>query len=303
MDDPIVTIASQDSSLVGMRLDMFMFTHYPHYSRTYFQQIIKDGLVTINNHSVTKVSYMLKLGDTVTFKFPPEKQYDLTPTDVHFDIIDIQDDFVIINKPAGLTVHNAESNKEEITLVHGLLYRFKELAQFTDNQRPGIVHRLDKDTSGLILVARNVQGHIELARMFAGRQMNKTYLALVKGRPEAEGSIDYPIGRHKVHRHKMSHQGICSRDALTYYSSLVYYDESALIAARIVTGRTHQIRVHCAAINHPVIGDAVYGTKSKFIDRQALHSWKLSFAYKGKQFDYVCPVPDDIKQCIIKTPK
>ncbi len=303
MNDHMVTIACQDSSLVGVRLDTFMFTHYPHYSRTYFQQIIKDGLVRINNLCVKKVSHMLKFGDIVTFNFPPEKQYDLTPTDVHFDIIDIQDDFVIINKPAGLTVHNAESNKDEITLVHGLLYRFKELEQFTDSQRPGIVHRLDKDTSGLILVARNIPGHIELARMFSDRQMHKTYLALVKGKPELEGSIDYPIGRHKVHRHKMSHQGICSRDALTYYSTLAYYEESALIAARIVTGRTHQIRVHCAAIGHAVIGDSVYGTKSNLITRQALHSWKLSFTYKDKQFDYVCPIPDDMVQCITKTAK
>lgn len=217
---------------------------------------------------------------------------------VDFGIVDQQPDFFVINKPAGLVVHPTQSALEEVTLVNGLLHRFAEFQGFEDKERPGIVHRLDKNTSGLMLIARNQKAQIELASMFKNRQIHKTYLALVSNHPPQKGTVDLPIGRHPHERHKMSTFGIEARPALTHYNVLKYYNDSTLIAANIVTGRTHQIRVHCAAIGHGLIGDATYGVSSKLIDRQALHAWKISFEYKGKLHEYTQPVPDDFKNAL-----
>ena len=149
-----------------------------------------------------------------------------------------------------------------------------------------------------MVVARNLKSRTKLSNMFKDREVSKTYLALVKGHPEKEGEINYPVGRHPVHRHKMSHLSRRGKPSLTYYKVLAYYEDCSLVAARIVTGRTHQIRVHFAAIGHGLVGDTMYGSNSKLIKRQALHAWKLSFEYDGKTYSFSKPVPNDFKRTL-----
>lgn len=291
---PIHLVCS-DPEQEGMRLDKFIFAQFPEYSRAYFQSLIEEGLVLVNQNQ-TKSNYHVKKADQVNVTFKT-KQYNLEPVAVAFDVIDEQEDFLIINKPAGLLVHST-GHSDQVSLVNGLLYHFKEIAGLSDDERPGIVHRLDKDTSGLMIIARNPQAHMQLSSMFKGRNVTKTYLALVSGSPEKKGSIDLPIGRHPIERHKMSTFGIDTRPALTHYKVLARYNDCALVAAHIVTGRTHQIRVHFSTLGHGLLGDAVYGVPSTLIERQALHAWKVSFEFKGKPYSYTCPLPDDIKQVV-----
>lgn len=300
MAQTVLNVPVIPENLIGTRLDKLLFLQIPGYSRSYFQDLIDRGLVCVNGKKVLKSSYSVQASDQISVIIPPAKEYDLKPIQVSFDLIDENDDFLVINKPAGLVVHPSDNNKDEISLVHGLLHRFKDFAQINDEQRPGIVHRLDRDTSGLMLVARTERSQRELISMFEKRQMHKTYLAVVARHPHKSGKIELPIGRHPVHRHKMSHQGIASREALSLYKSLVYYKDSSLVSVQIITGRTHQIRVHLAAIGHGLLGDAVYGYKSKLISRQALHSWNLYFEYKGKKFEYSIPVPEDMRNLLQK---
>lgn len=282
-----------DPATYGIRLDKFLFSQYSQYSRSYFQELIEDGLVLVNQNRA-KSNYHVRQADQINVTFKT-KQYNLEPIPVQFNIIDQQEDFLIIDKPAGLLVHGVLGS-DEPSLVNGLLYHFKEVGALQSDQRPGIVHRLDKNTSGLIIIARNHPSLIQLSEMFKNRQIHKTYLAFVSGHPPKSGSIDLPIGRHPIERHKMSTFGIDTRPALTHYNVLAYYDSSALIAAHIVTGRTHQIRVHCASQGHGLLGDGVYGVAHSSVERQALHSWKISFTFKGKEYSYTCPLPQDLRQ-------
>jgi len=275
-----------------IRVDSFLIKKNPDYSRTYFHKLIADKLVKVNGKNVKK-SFLVESGDLVEVSFPKPPQIKIEPQDVEFEIFDEKPDFLIINKPAGLTVHHTKEFSSEPTLVSGLLYKFKEFSQFDDDERPGIVHRLDKNTSGLLIVARNIKAQIELSNLFKNRLVKKTYLAVVKGHPDKEGKIELPVGRHPKERNKMSHVSYAGKPALTYYEVLEYYEDCSLVKVRIVTGRTHQIRVHFAAIGHGLLGDTMYGVKSKLIKRQALHSWKLSFDFKKENFSYTCPAPDD----------
>lgn len=300
-----IVILYEGETGVAERIDSFLIKKFSDYSRSYFQKLITSGFILVNGKAVSK-SYALRSGDKVEVTFPEPKSMAVEPQDVPFEVIDVQKDFLIINKPAGLTVHHTKEKSPEPTLVSGLLYRFKEFKEFGDEDRPGIVHRLDKFTSGLLVVARNEKSLIELSRLFKQRLVSKTYLAVVKGHPDREGKIDLPVGRHPVERTKMSHVSYSGRPALTHYNVLQYYKkgllspECALVQIRLVTGRTHQIRVHFAAIGHSLLGDTVYGVSSKLIKRQVLHAWKLSFDFHEKNFSYVCPVPEDFKQLLLK---
>ncbi|MFH1643613.1 MAG: RluA family pseudouridine synthase [bacterium] len=283
-----------------IRLDKFLFEQNPDYSRSYFQDLLAQKLIKVNGFVAAKNSYKLKNNDEIEISIPQEIQPNLEPQKVDFELVDIQPDFIVVNKPAGLLTHFAQNDPDKISLVNGLLYKFKEMreAGFTDLQRPGIVHRLDKDTSGLLLIAKNIKTQIRLSAMFKDRKVKKTYLALVYGHPPKKGKIDYAIGRHPFKGHMMSHHGIDSKQAISYYEVLQHYKDCSLVKVRIVTGRTHQIRVHFAAIGHEIIGDSIYGKTSKFIDRQALHSWKLSFELNEKIFEYTKPVPKDFQDLL-----
>lgn len=279
------------------RLDRFLFSSFPAYSRTYFHDLIEQGKVTVNGRQVTKPSLTLKQNDTVAVTFSV-KTYNVDPIAVDFKVIDTQQDFLIIDKPAGLIVHQAHTGDTTPTLVNGLLYHFKEFTAFDDAQRPGIVHRIDKDTSGLLLIARNQIAQKKLAALFKLRSIKKTYLAVVHGQPNDHGVIDLPIGRSFKERHKMSHVGFCQREAHTTYKVLARYADTALVAVDLITGRTHQIRVHFAAIGHPLVGDKTYGKPSSLINRQALHAWKMAFEYGEKQYTYCSALPSDMKQLL-----
>lgn len=280
------------------RLDVLLAQHYPDYSRSYFHKLIERGCVVVQGVVVIKPRHMIKLAQAISVTLPPPDLHALEAVKVDFEIIDQQPEFMVINKPAGLIVHPAPSAPGEITLVHGLLHSFSEINDIDSPERPGIVHRLDKDTSGLLLVARNEKSQFKLSTMFKDRMINKKYIAVVKGHTPRKGTIDYPIGRHPIHRYKMSHQGQGSRSALTHYVALEYFEGHTLVEVTIVTGRTHQIRVHMAAIGSPVIGDSVYGTSSTLIGRQALHASSCAFDYDGMPFKYSCPLPEDMKTLI-----
>ena len=295
-DTSPITISYEEQESDQIRLDKFLFMKFPEYSRSYFQKLIDNNQVQVNKHSVTKNSYLLKQNDSITIFFVPVHEFKLTPKKVDFDILDIQEDFLVINKPAGLVVHQGASKTEQATLVHGLLYHFQEFQQFNDQDRPGIVHRLDKDTSGILLIARNPQTQIQLSNLFKNRNIQKTYLALVNGHPPKEGTIALPIGRHPGKRHMMtSTHGIASRQALTFFHVKEYFQEYALLEIRPITGRTHQIRVHLTSQGYTIVSDQVYGTLSPLIKRQALHAWKIAFEYKGKNYTYCAPLPPDFQ--------
>jgi len=285
------------------RIDSFLMNQVSDYSRSYFQKLIKEGFILVNGASIQK-SFMVSLGDEIDISIPEPRKLAVDPMEVPFDIVAIHDDFLIINKPAGLTVHHSKDYSPEPTLVHGLLHRFQEFQEFTDSDRPGIVHRLDKQTSGLLIVARNERSLAEFSRMFKEREVKKEYLAVVKGHPDPQGTIDLPIGRHPVERNKMSHVSYSPKDATTEYTVMQYYDSCTLLRVRLITGRTHQIRVHFSAKGHGLLGDTMYGLASKRhgptsqIKRQALHAWRLSFTYKGTVFSYFCPVPTDFKKLL-----
>ncbi len=286
----------EDSNL--KRLDKLLFHKYPDYSRSYFQNLINRDLISVNSSNSTKASYKFKTEDIIEINFPKITQYDLSPQKVDFDIVDVQPDFIIINKPSGLVVHPSDNNNEEISLVHGLLYKFNEFNDFNDNQRPGIVHRIDRGTSGLLIVARNTKSQIKFSNKFKDREIKKTYLAIVKGHPPKEGRIDLPIGRHPTKNHLMSHNSYNSKPSLTSYKVVQYFKTESLVEIKIITGRTHQIRVHMAAIGHGLLGDGYYGYLSKLIERPALHAHKLSFEYKDQKFDYKLDLPKDISDMI-----
>lgn len=292
------TIICQQEEYVGVRLDKFIFAHFPEYSRAYFQQLIDMQKIFLNHKLASKASYLMRVNDVVDINFFHTQEFKLEPRAVEFEVIDEQADFIIVNKPAGLVVHNSTNNADEDSLVHGLLYKFQDFEHFEASERPGIVHRIDRDTSGLLIIAKNQPGQIAFAKMFKQREIHKTYLAVVHGHPEKKGSIDFPIGRHPTKGHKMSHLGINSKSAQTFYNTLVFYKNSALVAVNIITGRTHQIRVHFSAIGHGLLGDDLYGRTSKFIDRQALHAWKLAFEYKGQEYSYICRPPEDFVRLV-----
>ena len=283
-------------------MDAFLAQAFPEYSRSYLHRLVKSGNVSVNESFKLKPSLKLEYKDVVNVAFAPADPIDLTPKFVDFDVIDEQEDFLVINKPAGLLVHPAASASGQITLVHGLLERFPEFREFT-GCRPGIVHRLDRDTSGLLVVARNEHAHARLSELFSERKVTKEYMALVKGHPDKEGRIDEPLGRHPTNKIQIACRGINARTALTFYEVEEYFDnaDASLVKVRIVTGRTHQIRVHMLHIGHPVLGDVVYNqTKHPLFRRQALHAAKMSFSYQGKEFSYEAPIPGEMTSGIIK---
>jgi 23S rRNA pseudouridine1911/1915/1917 synthase len=289
------------------RLDLFLMDEFVDQSRSHLRKLIKGGFVAVNGKVVEK-RILLKKGDEVEVTFPKSICVRGVPKDVPFDVVDIQKDFLIVNKPPGLIVCSSERADAE-TLVNGLLYRFKEFSEFDDLERPGIVHRIDKNTSGLLIVARNPVAQRELSDLFKNRKVKKEYLAVVKGHPDRQGEIDLPIGRHPTERTKMSHVSYSGKEALTRYKVLQYYDrqqnvpDCSLVQVEIFTGRTHQIRVHFAAIGHGILGDEVYGFQSKLMKRQALHSWRLKFEFRGRSFSYFVPVPVDFGKFVFTLKK
>jgi 23S rRNA pseudouridine1911/1915/1917 synthase len=280
------------------RLDTYLAGRLPQMSRSYIQKLIGGGHVSVNGKP-TKSGYQVAAGDGIVVDIPPPEPGPLQAEDIPLNIVYQDDDLLVIDKPAGMTVHPAPGSRSH-TLVNALLSRFKDLPAGGDMLRPGIVHRLDKDTSGLIIVARNRAALNKLAAQFKSRSVTKTYIALVRGHltPDS-GFIDAPIGRDPQNRKRMAVVD-SGRPARTQYRVKKYVGDCSLLEIRLETGRTHQIRVHLAAIGYPVVGDATYGVKSPHLSRQFLHASKLGFRLpsNNKYVEFESPLPDDLEQAL-----
>jgi len=294
------------SDQTQIRLDKYLCAQFPLYSRTFFQQLIIQKLITVNGISQIKPSLLLKAHDDIIIKFPGEPVIDVSnkiDPQLPITIIAEHEHFLIINKPANLMVHAPQHESQEFTLVDWILKNHTEIANIGCIDRPGIVHRLDKDTSGIIIIPRTNFAHTQLSSLFANRAIHKTYHAIVQGHPEKSGIIDAPIGRCKYNKTKMAiSPGTTGpvRNAISHYTVLEYFENSSLIEIKPVTGRTHQIRVHMASIGHPIIGDKVYGTLSPLIDRQALHAYSINFEFNHETHYFIAPLTDDIEKTLEK---
>jgi 23S rRNA pseudouridine1911/1915/1917 synthase len=280
------------------RLDKYVCTRYPRLSRTQVQRLISAGNITVNGQAA-KPGLKLSPGDEIEIIIPPPPPQELKPEAIPLKIIYEDDDLLVVDKPPGLTVHPAPGHTEH-TLVNAILAHFPHLAEIGDRLRPGVVHRLDKDTSGVMLVAKNSAAQANLSKQFKSHTVTKAYLALVKGRlaPES-GIIEADIGRDPRHRQRMAvvAQG---REARTDYRVIKYTDGHTLLEVRPETGRTHQIRVHLAAIGFPVVGDKIYGVKSPHLARQFLHASLLGFKLPstGEYVEFESALPPDLEQAL-----
>ncbi|MFY9814592.1 MAG: RluA family pseudouridine synthase [Dehalococcoidales bacterium] len=284
----------------GFRLDKFVSENCPGLSRSQAQKLIDEGNVLVNGIA-EKASHKTEAGEKIEITVPPPAPTGLLPEAIPVKIIYEDDDLLVIDKPAGLTVHPAPGHPSH-TLVNAVLSHLNEIEDDGEVTRPGIVHRLDKDTSGVMLVAKNNVALANLADQFKARTVKKTYITLVKGilRPD-KGVIDAPIGRDSGDRKKMAVTGESrGRAARTNYRVIRYVGKNTLLEIMPETGRTHQIRVHLAAIGYPVFGDITYGKKSAFLNRQFLHAQKIGFNLPatGKWVEFESPLPEDLEQAL-----
>jgi 23S rRNA pseudouridine1911/1915/1917 synthase len=280
------------------RLDLYVARHCPDVSRSRAHRLIEDGLVTVNGRAA-KPSRPLQRGDRVLVRVPPPSPLDLVPEAIPLSIVYEDDDLLVVDKPAGLAVHPG-AGRSRHTLVNALLAHCPDLAGIGGVLRPGIVHRLDKDTSGLLLVAKNDRAHAALSRQLKERTVEKGYLALVTGRLEpGEGVIEGAIGRDPRNRRRMAVvEG--GRPARTAYRVRERPHDCTLVEVTPSTGRTHQIRVHLAAVGHPIVGDALYGRPSALVGRQFLHACWLGFRHPadGRSLHFESPLPADLQQAL-----
>ena len=261
-----------------IRCDVFLSEKISNLSRTSIQKLIKEKLVFVNGKNI-KPNVILEIGDEITVSIPDKKEITLVAEDIALDIVYEDDYIIIINKPRNMVVHPAAGN-EAHTLVNALLNHCK--LSMVNSERPGIVHRLDKDTTGLIVCAKDDETHLKLVEMFSNREINKKYLAICNGSFSKEnGFIDKPIGRDEKDRKKMSVKSKSGKEALTEYNILTSNLKYSLVDVTLHTGRTHQIRVHFSSLNHPIIGDETYGNKNEKIkaNGQMLHSYYLEFLH------------------------
>lgn len=289
----------------GLRLDQFLARMLTAQSRSYLQKIIKQGRVIVNG-SIKKSSYDVKENDEVIIEIPELVTIEAVPENIPLDVLYEDSNLLVINKPAGLVVHPAAGHFSH-TLVNALLYHCgKSLSGIGGVLRPGIVHRLDRDTSGCIVAAKDDTTHNALIKQFQERTVYKEYLAIVSGWvKELRGALQTIIGRHPVHRKRMAVRFDEGKEAITSYEVMERFTNAALLSIKLGTGRTHQIRVHMAHINHPVLGDEEYGKKKSRITgvdikRQMLHAYKLGFTHpvKLKWMDFIAPIPQDMQNLL-----
>jgi len=298
-----------DKSQIGQRLDMFLAQSDAAISRSHVKQVIEEGDVLVNG-IIPKVSQKLKEGDVIILNKKSSIEAAAVAQEIPLDIVYEDEIIIVINKPAGMVVHPAPGNPDK-TLVNALLFHCHDLSGIGGVLRPGIVHRLDKDTSGLIVAAKSDEAHRHLSAQFEKHDVHKKYLALVWGDVKGNhGEIVEPVGRHPVNRKKMSTKSKHGRSALTLWKVRKRYGVATLLDVEIKTGRTHQIRVHLSSRGYPVVGDAVYGNSSRIkavtdpimksklkeFNRQALHSTQLSFIHplKGERMVFTADMPRDL---------
>ncbi len=306
-DDVIFIVAHADG---GMRLDKFIQSRLPGHSRSFLAQQIRTRNVFVDEVA-HKPGYRVRAGEKIHIVIPAPQPAEYRAEAIDLDRLHEDRDIIVINKPPGLVVHPAPGHATG-TLVNALLHHCPDLAGIGGEIRPGIVHRLDKDTSGVMVVAKNAHAQECLADQFKQRCIRKTYFALAKGRFKSnQGIIDLPIGRHPVHRKKMSVRSRRSRDAETHWRVVIQYKAAAMLEIDLKTGRTHQIRVHLAAINHPILGDPIYGGRSTLrpkpekglhikTPRQMLHAARLTLRHPvtGRQMSFEAPLPADMQQVV-----
>ena len=308
----ILVVEDEDS---GVRIDQFVTSHTPdQITRSRIQKLLADGCVLVNDKVPSK-SYKVSVSDRVKLTIKPEPVMALVPENIRLDIVFEDEHLAVVNKPAGLVTHPGAGNRNG-TLVNGLLYYFKNLSTIGDSERPGIVHRLDKDTSGLLLVARSDAAYLKLQAAIQSRLVKRTYLALVCGHlKEERDTIDLPIGRSRRDRKKMIVNGLEAREAVTEYNLMKRFRSYDLLEVALQTGRTHQIRVHFSHLGHPVFGDRDYGGREKWLkgmfaperpmgnkmlsvlQRQALHARRLEFNHpiSGKEIKLEAAIPEDFQ--------
>jgi 23S rRNA pseudouridine1911/1915/1917 synthase len=301
----------------GERIDRYLAARFPLYTRSFLQGTIRQGFVRINGKDISKSGTAVKEDDSIAVNFPvsTDAYYSQTnfvknPADTEalgIKLIFEHPHFLIIYKPAGVIVHKPNHFSTTQTVVDWVISHYHDIESVGYIDRPGIVHRLDKDTSGLLIIPRTNVAHAHFSNLFKNREIQKTYIAVVQGAPPREGTIDYPLGRHPTVRMKRLHYdsnllgqpGYESlRSARTHFKTTSYYEGAALVTIQPVTGRTHQIRVHMASQRHPIIGDTVYGTSSPAIQRHALHAYQLSFTFEETPFIFKSPLPKDMVELI-----
>jgi len=284
----------------GMRIDRYLARELRQFSRTRLQQLIRDGFVRLNGKT-GRPSDCVRTGDRVALREPPPEKIENQPEAIPLDILFEDEDLLVLNKPAGLVVHPGAGHREH-TLVNALLSHCPNLSGIGGQERPGIVHRLDKDTSGCLVVAKNDEAHRGLSSQFAARTVEKVYLALVSGKlRKSAGTIEEKIARHPVHRQRMAAISSRGRAAKTEYRVVASGKDASLIECQLHSGRTHQIRVHLRHLGHPVLGDKLYAPKlAKNFPRQMLHAWKLGFEHPRtrawKKFE--APLSDDFARAL-----
>lgn len=299
-----------DQKAAGQRIDAYVSTSIPGCSRSRVAELIRSGWITLFQKRI-KPGYRLRPGDEIHGRIPAPEPVDFLPEPIPLDIIYQDMDLLVLNKPAGMVVHPAPAHYSG-TLVNALLHHCPDLSGIGGEIRPGIVHRLDKDTTGILIAAKNAEAQAKLAEQFKSRTVQKKYLALVHGHmKKPSGRIVLPIGRHPIDRKKMSTITRSGKNAETRWEVLEALAEASLVEVDLLTGRTHQIRVHFAALHHAVIGDPLYGPKTtphsaevrrilQPIARQMLHAWHIQFIHPGTgaEMSFKAPLPNDMNQLI-----
>lgn len=285
------------------RLDKFLVTCLPEFSRARLQGLIDDGFVLVSGMPAKKSGQMLENGIEVEVRIPPPAPSGLTGEDIPLDIIFENDDLIVVNKPAGMVVHPAAGHASG-TLVNAVLGYDPDMEGIGGEERPGLVHRLDKETSGLIVLAKNERAHNWLQEQFRLRKVEKTYLALVDGKPPTPaGRVEAPIGRDPSHRKKMAIVSAGKgREAVSEYKTLEVFKEHTLLEFHPQTGRTHQIRLHCAFLGCPIVGDSVYGKRNFTLEikRHFLHAFRLKITLPNEKqpHTFEAELPDELKKVL-----
>ena len=292
----------------GVRIDRYLVGILPGQSRSQIQRLIKESLVRIDQQPV-RPNRIVHAGDAIVVEVPAPVSAIPEPEALDLDVLYEDPDLVVVNKPAGMVVHPAAGHARG-TLVNALLHRITDLSGVGGELRPGIVHRLDRGTSGLMVIAKNDRAHAELSRQFHDREVEKEYVALVWGVVQAGRRIDEPIGRDPIDRKKMSARARRARSATTRVTKAIHLRGVSLLNVAIATGRTHQIRVHLSAIGHPIVGDAIYGGIRRRmagdvrpvlrLERPFLHAGRLVFHHPGdgRRMEFTCPLPGDLQSVL-----
>ena len=298
----ILTASPEDR---GSRIDKYITENIGELTRSAVQGLIEKGLVLADGSSINK-NYKLRGGEEITVDIPEPEPMDAVPEDIPLDIVYEDGDLLVVNKPKGMVVHPAHGNYNG-TLVNALLHHCGDsLSGINGVIRPGIVHRIDKNTSGLLIVAKNDASHLKLAEQIKAHSFTREYEAVACGYfRDTEGTVDAPIGRHKTDRKKMCVTTENSRNAVTHYSVIKQYGGYAHVRLRLETGRTHQIRVHLSYIGHPVLGDDVYGKPYKGLEGQCLHARRIGFIHPstGEYMEFTSELPDYFRSVLAKLEK